>query len=328
MKLALLLSVLFTGTVSLAQTSADREDTLLIGGIKQYITIKTWDTTLPLLLFLHGGPGGSVMGYAEKFTHKLQEHFLVVQWDQRETGRTLDLNASPVPLTVSLFQADTHELIRILLTKFKREKIYLAAHSWGTALGFHIARKYPELLYAYMPIGPMINQLESEKIILGMMKEKAARDGNAVMMKELASVNIPFENGEQLFYHRKWLADFSGSRKKLSKQYVLNWSATWLAVFNDASKDNLMLSLPAIGCPVYFFAGRNDYQTNSSITQRYFTQLNAPRKALYWFEDSGHSIPSSAPDHMQAVIIDKILPETFTIPKAVPVIGQSILDEQ
>ena len=327
MKLALLLIAFFTGTIGFAQTVIDREEVIIIGGIKQYVTLQGKDTALPLLLFLHGGPGGSVLSYSEKFTGKLRDHFVVVQWDQRETGRTLELNASPVPLSLSVFQRDTHALIDTLLKRFNRKKLYLAGHSWGTALGFHIARKYSERLYAYIPIGPMINQLESERIVLMMMKEKAAKGGNAVMLNELEKVRIPFGDGEQLYYHRKWLSDFSGSRKKLSKEFVVNWSHTWLALFNDASEENLIESLPAVGCPVYFFAGRNDYQTNSSITEQYYLKLRAPKKALYWFEKSGHSIPTSEPARMQELIIGKILPETFTIDKAKTIIGQAVLDE-
>jgi len=214
------------------------------------------------------------------------------------------------PLSLSVFQSDTHELIDSLLKRFKRQKLYLAGHSWGTALGFDIARKYPELLYAYIAIGPMINQLESERIVLTLMKEKALKTGNQKQMEELATVNIPFQTGEQLFYHRKWLFDFSGSRKKLSRSYVENWASTWLQVYNEASKENLIESLPVIACPVYFFAGRKDYQTNSTITEDYYSRMSAPKKDLFWFENSGHSIPSSEPDRMQKIIIEKILPET------------------
>lgn len=306
-----LLLVLLSGTVSIAQTAVSSEESIAIGGIKQFITIHGRDKSLPLLLFLHGGPGGSVMNYADKFSGKLQEHFIVVHWDQRETGETRKLNISPVPLSLEVFQNDTRELIDSLLMRFKRERIYLAGHSWGTALGFDIARKYPDLLYAYIAIGPMINQLESERIVLTLMREKALKTGNQKETEELAKVNIPFENGEQLYYHRKWLFDFSGSRKKLSRSYVENWATTWLQVFNTASKENLIETLPVIACPVYFFAGRKDYQTNSSITEDYYTRISAPKKALIWFENSGHAIPSSDPDRMQKIIIEKVLPETF-----------------
>jgi pimeloyl-ACP methyl ester carboxylesterase len=310
MKSTILLLVLFSATISLAQTAVSSEESITIGGLQQFITIKGKDKSLPLLLFLHGGPGGSVMNYADKFTGKLQDHFLVVQWDQRETGETRKLNVSPRPLSLAVFQNDTRELIDSLLKRFKREKLYLAGHSWGTALGFDIARKYPGVLYAYIAIGPMINQLESERIALDMMKEKASKIGDQKQAEELAHVNIPFENGEQLFYHRRWLFAFSGSRKKLARSYVENWSSTWLPVFNEASKENLIESLPAIACPVYFFAGRKDYQTNSSITEHYYSRLSAPKKALFWFEHSGHAIPSVEPERMQKVIIEKILPET------------------
>src|SRR5271154_108319 len=65
-----------------------------IGGIKQWISIKGLNGTDPVLLFLHGGPGNSAMSYADGFTSELQKHFVVVQWDQRESGKTAKLNSS------------------------------------------------------------------------------------------------------------------------------------------------------------------------------------------------------------------------------------------
>jgi pimeloyl-ACP methyl ester carboxylesterase len=307
------LLVLFLTGTAWAQSPYHSEEVVMIGGIKQYIAINGRDKSLPILLFLHGGPGNSVLGYAEKFTRKLQEHFLVVQWDQRQTGKTLEKNASPLPFSVETFENDTHELIRLLLQRYRREKIFLLAHSWGTVLGFTIAAKYPELLYAYIPVGAMINQLESERIALGMMKEKARKTNNAKEIAELSTVHIPFEDGNQLYFHRKWLADLNGSHKKISRSFVVSWSATWLSVFNEASKRNLMETLPNIGCPVYFFAGRKDYQTNSTIAEAYFTRLVAPAKGFFWFENSGHAIPSSEPEQMQDTIIEKILPETLRL---------------
>src|SRR5687767_14404411 len=124
--------------VTFAQKAIDTVSIIDIGGIRQYITIKGKDRLNPVLLFLHGGPGGSVLNYADRFTSKLQEKFVVVQWDQRETGRTLELNPSPVALTFDLFCRDTHQLITHLLGRFNHKKIYLVGHSWGTALGFQM----------------------------------------------------------------------------------------------------------------------------------------------------------------------------------------------
>jgi pimeloyl-ACP methyl ester carboxylesterase len=295
--------ILWSSFTTVGQAPIDSTATFSIGGIKQFVWIKGKDNTKPLLLFLHGGPGNSVMDYAEKFTYRLQQHFIVVQWDQRESGKTLALNKSPMPLALSQFEQDTHELIDTLLKRFHQPKLYLAGHSWGTFLGFYVAKHYPELLYAYIPICPMVNQLESERIILELMKEKAATDGNKVAMKELASVNIPFQNAEQLYFHRKWVLNYMGSKARITKQRVHDWSKTWLNLFQEASKDNLLESAPSIQCPVYFMVGRADYQTNSELTEKYFQILAAPKKALYWFERSGHSLPTTEPEKLQEIII-------------------------
>ena len=308
----LLFSSLFIISFSVfSQHPIDTTQILNIGGIKQFVSLKGKNRALPLLLFLHGGPGNSVMSYAEKFTNRLQEHFVVVQWDQRQSGRTLQLNRSPIPLTVELFKNDTHELINTLLKQFDQSKLYLVGHSWGTVLGFHIAKQYPNLLYAYISVCPMIDQLESERVILEKMKAHAEQNKNQLAIKELSTIKIPFQNGEQLYFHRKWLFQYIGSKTKLSKSHVVSWSVVWLSVFNEASKDNLNESTTALQCPVYFFVGKRDFQTNAVLTEAYYKKLTAPYKGLFWFEHSAHSVPSTEPGLFQDIIIEKILSITY-----------------
>ena len=146
------------------------QEAVTIGGIKQWISIKGADEKKPVLLFLHGGPGNSVMGYDEKFTKKLQKYFLVVQWDQREVERTAKLNPSDKPLTVLLMENDAVELINYLRARFSQSKIYLAGHSWGGFLGLKIASDYPDLLEAYFAICPMVWQEDSERLSLEWLK--------------------------------------------------------------------------------------------------------------------------------------------------------------
>ncbi len=82
-----------------AQEKLDYYDTLKIGGINQVVWIKG-KANAPLLLFLHGGPGSSRMAQADLFSNELQQYFRVVQWDQRETGKTLKLNATAGAITL------------------------------------------------------------------------------------------------------------------------------------------------------------------------------------------------------------------------------------
>ena len=287
-----------------------------IGGIRQWISVKGQDRQNPVLLWICGGPGNSVLNNSDKFTRRLQEAFVVVQWDQREAGNTLRLNHSDEPLRLALFQEDTHRLIDSLRTQFHQQKIYLVGHSWGTAPGFYIAGKYPELLYAFIAISPMVNQIKSEQVALDLMKAAAVQTGNKKAAMELGRVSIPFSNAEDLYYDRRWLIPFDGVQLiavNLPASFIRDWAATWLPVFNEAAAIDLTVSLPEINCPVYFFTGRKDYQTNHNLTEAYFKQVKAPKKQLYWFEKSGHLVPDTEPEKMQDTIIHKILPETYPV---------------
>lgn len=292
------------------QEKIDTAHIVTIGGIKQYIRIKGKDLSKPLLLFLHGGPGASLMQKADLVSGKLQQQFVVVHWDQRETGETQRLNKTTQPLTLQLFYNDTHDLIDTLLRRFQKPKLYLIGYSWGSGPGFYIADKYPELLYAYIAVSPVINQLESDSISLAMLKQKMGRKAR----QELAQVKIPFANWEQLYYHRKWLFKHEGQKfvsLALRKPFVQGWATTWFDVWTKSTLLNLFKSLPAIRCPVYFFAGEKDYNTNSSVTREYYRKLSAPKKDLFLFANTGHGLPETEPGQFQDIIMNEILPQTW-----------------
>src|SRR3954468_11256995 len=75
-------------------TAINQKQAVEIGGIQQWISLKGADDQAPVLLYLHGGPGNSVMNYAGKFTSELQKHFVVVHWDQRASGKTATLQTT------------------------------------------------------------------------------------------------------------------------------------------------------------------------------------------------------------------------------------------
>jgi pimeloyl-ACP methyl ester carboxylesterase len=274
-----------------------------IGGIQQWISVKGTNISHPVLLFLHGGPGNSAMSYADKFTSELQKSFVVVQWDQRESGKTAELNSSSMNMSVGLMEKDAIEMISYLKARFSQEKIYLMGHSWGGFLGLSIAANQPELLKGYFAISPMIHQTESERLSLQWMKNMALAKNNEQALKELALVNIPFQNSDQLYYHRSWLAKFMGTKPPL-KRFVESWSTKWLALFNEASRVNFFTLAPEISCPIYFFIGKKDYQTHFKVAEDYYKMVKADKKQLFWFEDSGHNLHVTEPKKLQDLIIE------------------------
>jgi pimeloyl-ACP methyl ester carboxylesterase len=104
-----------------------------ISGVDQYILVRGNDASLPVLLFLHGGPGMPAMYLAHSFQRELEKEFVVVQWDRRGAGKSYREDISST-LTTEQLVADTVELTNVLRARFHQDKIYLVGHSWGTYL--------------------------------------------------------------------------------------------------------------------------------------------------------------------------------------------------
>lgn len=298
--------LLLTASIGCSGQALDTAFSIPIGGIRQWVSMKSADKRNPVMLFLHGGPGNSVISYSDKFTGTLQKHFVVVNWDQRESGKTAELNPSPEPLRVDLMTKDAIEVIEYLQKMFGVDKIYLMGHSWGGFLGLEIVAQRPELLKAYIAICPMIYQAESERMALARMVEKAMAEKNTQATKELSTVSIPFASGEQLYFHRKWLLHYAGSRQP-SKQMVLSWSVKWLSLFNNASSINFLDTLPEVRCPIYFFVGGRDYQTSTKLTMDFYKKVKAPDKQIFIFESTAHNLPTAEPARLQNTIVESIL---------------------
>ncbi len=298
--------ITFFVIVTEAQNPVKSHESVKIGGINQWIGAKGDDDTKPLLLFLHGGPGFSSKPYAKKFIKYLKKDFIVAQWDQRETGITAHWGPYKDTLTLSLFHQDTEEVVRYLLQRFGKKKLYLAGFSWGGFLGLHFANHHPELLHAYISVSGMIFNNESETVTLGLLKQKAQAQNNTAAQEEISKINIPFENWQELYFQRKWTAillDNNGTKKAYPKSLFESWSEKWMSIFLEASKVNYQEKAKEIHCPIYFFISKNDYVANYKVAERYFQQLKADRKQLIWFDEASHEIPNQEPKAFSQALI-------------------------
>ena len=93
----------------------------MINGLKQYIQVRGADRTAPLMLFIHGGPGSSIAGLCHVMQTEWEKHFTVVNWDQRNTCKTLLANkdkADEIAETGSIsdYTSDIDAVIKYLHT--------------------------------------------------------------------------------------------------------------------------------------------------------------------------------------------------------------------
>ena len=292
----LLILLLLLGIRLGAQQRVKLHAAVPINGIDQWIGATGNDASQPVLLFLHGGPGFSSRPYAKQFIRHLKDDFIVVQWDQRETGITKSWSPYPDSLTLDLLYADTEAVVDYLRGRFHREKIYLVGYSWGNVLGTELARTHPEWLHAYVNVSGLIDGHESDRRTLLWLEEQARLEDNPVALDALAETEVPVTDWQDIYQLRKWAAHYSegrGAAAKYPEKLFQEWAARWLPVYLQAADLNQRNRARELDCPTYLFVGRKDYVAHHTLAAEYYALLSAPQKRLVWF-DRGHDLPGDA----------------------------------
>ena len=296
-------------------------ETVPIGGIKQVVTIRSQDLRNPVIIYFHGGPGFVEMPLDWWWNRGWDEYFTVVQWDQRNAGKTFVASGpnDPALLTPERFQADAEELVQWALKRFHKRKIFVLGHSWGSMLGLKLAAAHPEWLHAYIGMGQLTDGPESERRGWAWTMAQAKADKNEEAVRQLQSIE-PYAASsapiavDSIMIQRKWLGyyggaawrrkggDFEAAAFKLAPEYseedVRNAFKGQPAVTNALLPRILATDLSTIRTlkvPLILFLGRHDMNVSSGVAAEWFAKLRAPSKKLVWFERSAHHITSEEP---------------------------------
>jgi pimeloyl-ACP methyl ester carboxylesterase len=105
---------------------------IALGGVEQSLLIRGRHADNPVLLVLHGGPGMTQMYLAHRFQARLEEDFVVVQWDRRGAGKSYRADLPRGTLRTSRLVADAEELVPLLRRRFGGRRLLLLGHSWGS----------------------------------------------------------------------------------------------------------------------------------------------------------------------------------------------------
>jgi pimeloyl-ACP methyl ester carboxylesterase len=301
-----------------------------LNGSEQWISIRGQDATKPILLHLGmGGPGGG--GFATRSLFEpLEKDFVVVSWDEPGTGKSY--RAVPIAsLTPDRFVEDAHALTIYLRERFHQDKIYVYGVSWTSILGVWLVQRYPDLYYAYIGNGQMVNTTENDVMGYEFAIQYLTGRGDTVQAEKLRSNGPPPYTGPGML--DKYVAfldvlnEYMGSLRYtvvipivpfLAPEYgyvdKINHTRglveSFQAVYPQLKDLDLVLQAPKLDVPVYFFAGRNDVNAMSSLVRRYYDVLEAPHKRLIWL-DGGHGLDNRNLGQFADVMVHQVLPETY-----------------
>lgn len=303
-----------------------------LGGQQQYVIIRGKDSTKPVMLFLHGGPGSPEFTFMKKTNPAIENDFVMVYWEQRGAGKSYSKDVPVETMNLAQFISDTRELSIYLANRFKKDKIYIMGHSWGSFLGILTAHQYPELYYAYFGIGQVCSQYRGEKVSFEWAKEQAKIQHNMKAQEALSKMTFPDSLASSevwvnfLMKERNYVSQFGGgvTRKMTSmlplvgmvlnaREYTVAEKMNFMKgsmfslnhLWSEVMQKNLFRDIDSMRIPVYIFQGRYDNQTPYPIAREFFNQLKAPVKEFYTFENSAHSPVMEEADKFNAILMEK-----------------------
>lgn len=329
---AVLLSVLlYFAAVSPGTAAIDAPDAIAelsvveVGGVEQTLLLRGRDRGAPLLLFVHAGPGMPSIPFSRSWLGPLEDRFVVAQWDQRGAGKLCPPDPSAVRpnpedppgvrFRVDDVVADTLGLAEHLHSRFPSQPLFLVGHSFGSAIALEAAAKRPDLFAAVVGVGQVVNEERSLAAARKWMEEEARRRGDAAASLELETMVYPHPDVDRFFAARGRVAAQGGEFADRRDMLEVLWPGLWAREYTLREKWNLLPCLlqtinfslpevqavdlftrvPALEIPVFFFQGRHDHVSDSSVVEAYAAALRAPRKEIVWFEESAHYVPFEEP---------------------------------
>ena len=319
-----------------------------IGGVDQWLHIRGRNKDNPILLFLHGGPGGAMIGFMDAIQRPWEDYFTVVQWDQRQTGKSYyPADDENNPLTVNQFIEDTEEVIQYLRDYLEKEKLFILGHSWGTVLGMHMVKRHPDWLHAYIGMGQSIGGLENEREIYARLMIHAKKNNEYEVVSKLEEIT-PFLDAYSPEREQSYVENCVFVRRELSRlageSFMHNTSMDDVfsvirldrtisphrtltdicnSIFGDTeasfrppyklTKELLDIDLPSdlgnsFEVPIFFFTGAHDWQVPVSLSDKWFGQINSTYKELIHFKESSHFIVNEEPGRVLTALVTKVLP--------------------
>ncbi len=302
--------------------------TVPIGGHQQTLMIRGRSYDNPVLLHLAGGPGGTDLG-AMRADTGLEQHFVVVTWDQRGTGKSYAALDPTETLTLEQVVADTIEVTHYLRDRFGEDKIYLTGNSWGSILGVLAVQQHPELYHAFVGTGQMVSPRQTDVMFYEDTLAWAERNGNVGLVATLRRIGPPPYSNlldyEQVISHEHdWnpYPELDPSKEMPFNLFVPENSLmdringlrglldTFAVLYPQLQDIDFRRDVPSLDVPVYLVLGAHEARGRAVPAREWFEMLDAPAKELITFEHSGHR-PSFEEPAAFAALMAGILGDTY-----------------
>ncbi len=307
-----------------------------IGGVTQGMFIKTKSIYRPVLLYIHGGPAFPNYFLIDKYKPELENYFTVCYWEQRGGGLSYTPEVTVESMNFNQLASDAIEVTNYLRKRFGMEKIYIMAHSGGTPIALLAVQREPTFYQAYIGMGQVTNQAQSEKMAYKYMFDHYTKSSNQKRVSELKKYKVLEADSNVAVFYKSGVRDRDMHELGIGTMHNMNsvfwdifipvWTCKaytlaekiniWKSKFSFLPKTKLIdelletdftATVPRLDIPVYLFSGKYDLTVNYKLSKAYLTKLQAPLKGFYTFNRSAHSPLFEEPELVRRIIETDVL---------------------
>ncbi|MDR2939239.1 MAG: alpha/beta hydrolase [Clostridiales bacterium] len=318
----------------------DQMEMVGIGGIQQSLYFRGQNIENPVILFIHGGPGNSMIQYLHLYQYDWENDFTIVNWDQRNVGKTYTANSPEAVLKtidVERVLKDAHEVTEYVKQKLNKDKIIIMGHSWGSVLGAMAVQSFPDDYSAYIGVAQVINMADGERVGYEKVLEAAKASGNEKDIKALESIQpYPLTKYDSnsingLITVRTYQSKY-GLSINVGFRDIINILATPYYSFNELKHSGIFNQLKMIRyqggllqflieeadikdygvdykVPVYYIMGGNDYISPYIVAKEFFDGISAPDKQIYSVPGVGHMPFFENKEEFRRILLEEIRPK-------------------
>jgi proline iminopeptidase len=311
-----------------------------LGGLKQTIMIRGFSTDKPVLLYLNGGPGQSGMPFTRVVLNDLSRDFVIVDWDQRGTGKSYSAFEPGSSLTLTQAINDTLELTQYLRTRFGEQKIYLVGESWGSILGVLAAQRQPELFHAFIGSGQMVSPKETDRRIYNDVLELAAKTGNTQLTSKMQGygqppyADLPYANVFAMGQYDALYKPYTPSQayRDLGNASGIGFYGVMASEYNLIEKFNVLRGLidtftvmypqlqqidfrrdvKKLEIPTYILDGTSELSARRDLMLEWISTLETPQKQVFTIANAAHSVAFEQFETFDKIMLEKILSATYS----------------
>ena len=215
------------------------------------------------------------------------------------------------------------EVAELLRRNLGKPKIILVGWSWGSVLGVKMARARPDLFYAYVGTGQVVNYGRVREDGYPQLMAEARGRGIRRAVQELGAIGPPpYDSMSQETVYDKWADAFEPGMSS-------TWSNILTALFDSpitvhdassvirgvrSSRDHFRAELSALNLssetdfaiPIFFFQGALD--NTVPPLKPWFDSVRAPQKQLVLITEAGHNAINTRRADFLGLLVERVRP--------------------